>query len=390
MYGTVRRGLRLEPRDLGRASGGRHRGRWPLCIDCPCHAAHDCRRRRIPGSARVPGALLGPLRRAGPRTGAVRRRSRPPRRHQRRAAPPSQRRPPRRTQLRRRLPPSAPPRRLAEALTERTWCSRRSGPAGQPAASPMSGSPRTWGSWARKPPGQAASPTRCGPSPPCWSSRPDAAPLPRRVAARTSPTRPAWSPRRWCPVLGRKVIGICDSASALVHRAARAAGVAAARRKARRRGLLRPEPSRLAVPARVRRPRRRFRTCWRTPAPWPVSRRAGCFRSPSWPELGSCPTNTCSTTTRPSPPWPGMRAPRTTRGESIDRQQSELYPRLAAAGRRPTGCGTPHAVPARRATSPRPVPRGERRDEAGPGRRRLRARRARRDAGALRRRCRRS
>ena len=27
------------------------------------------------------------------------------------------------------------------------------------------------------------------------------------------------------PVLGRKVIGICDSASALVHRAARAAGV---------------------------------------------------------------------------------------------------------------------------------------------------------------------
>ena len=59
-----------------------------------------------------------------------------------------------------------------------------------------------------------------------------------------------------------------------------------------------------------------------------------------------------------------MRAAALTRGESIARQQAELYPRLAAAGAgRLLRCGRPPAGPARRATSPRPGPRGERRDE---------------------------
>ena len=141
--------------------------RLPLCIDCR-HAADDCRGRRIPGTAGLPGALRGPLRRAGPGTGAVRRRSRPARRHRRRPgllrgpappAPPLSRRP------RHHLPGRG-------ACTARTWCSPRSGPAGQPAAPPTSGWPWTWGSSARKPPGPAASPTRCGPSRTCWSSLP--------------------------------------------------------------------------------------------------------------------------------------------------------------------------------------------------------------------------
>ncbi len=68
------------PVPLERRSTGRN---GALCIDCR-HAADDCRRRRIPGTAGLPGALRGSLRRAGPGTGAVRRRSRPPRRHQRR------------------------------------------------------------------------------------------------------------------------------------------------------------------------------------------------------------------------------------------------------------------------------------------------------------------
>ena len=106
----------------------------------------------------------------------------------------------------------------------------------------------------------------------------------------------------------------------------------AARGQARRRRLLRAEPSRLAVPAGVRRPGCPARAAGRRRARWPASRRAGCSRSRSWPSWGACPTSTSITTTRPGAPWPASGPAPQTRGESIDRQQSELYPRLAAAG----------------------------------------------------------
>ena len=134
------------------------------------------------------------------------------------------------------------------------------------------------------------------------------------------------------PVLGRKVVGICDSASGLVHRAARAAGVALPRGKARRRGLLRPEPPRLAVPAGVRRPGRAARSCWRMPRPWPASRKAGCFRQAFLAGLGCLPNEYLYYYYETARAVAGIRASAQTRGESIDRQQSELYPRLAAAG----------------------------------------------------------
>ena len=55
-------------------------------------------------------------------------------------------------------------------------------------------------------------------------------------------------------------------------------------------------------------------------------------RSPSWRAWGACRTNTSIYYYETGAPWPASASAATTRGESIDRQQSELYPRLAAAG----------------------------------------------------------
>lgn len=133
------------------------------------------------------------------------------------------------------------------------------------------------------------------------------------------------------PVLGPKVIGICDSASGLVHRAARAAGVALPegtlggvgyyglnhlgwlyRLEATGRDAL---PELLANPAAL--------SGFEEGRLFPPGLLAG---------LGCLPNEYLFYYYDTARAVAGMRAAEQTRGESIARQQAELYPRLAAAG----------------------------------------------------------
>ena len=133
------------------------------------------------------------------------------------------------------------------------------------------------------------------------------------------------------PVLGRKVIGICDSASALVHRAARAAGVPLPAGKLDGVGyyglnhlgwLYRLEsggrdvlPGLLADGAAL--------------AGFEEGR---LFPQPFLRDLGLLPNEYLFYYYDAARAAAGMRAMARTRGESIHGQQTELYPRLAAAG----------------------------------------------------------
>jgi 6-phospho-beta-glucosidase len=133
------------------------------------------------------------------------------------------------------------------------------------------------------------------------------------------------------PVLGPKVIGICDSASGLVHRAARAAGFALPegtldgvgyyglnhlgwlyRLEAGGRDAL---PELLADPAAL--------AGFEEGRLFPPGLLAG---------LGCLPNEYLFYYYDTVRAVAGMRAAGQTRGESIARQQAELYPRLAAAG----------------------------------------------------------
>ena len=158
------------------------------------------------------------------------------------------------------------------------------------------------------------------------------------------------------PVLGRKVVGICDSASGLVHRAARAAGVAAAGGHARRRGLLRPEPPRLAVPAGGRRPGRAARAAGRRGRPGRF--RGGTAVPAALPGESGVPAERIPVLLLRdrTAPWPASGPPpRPAASPSTGSSPSSIRGSRRPA-RRPTGCGTPPAGPARRATSPRPAP----------------------------------
>jgi 6-phospho-beta-glucosidase len=133
------------------------------------------------------------------------------------------------------------------------------------------------------------------------------------------------------PVLGRKVIGICDSASALVHRAARAAGVSLPAGRLDGVGyfglnhlgwLYRLEsngqdvlPALLADPDAL--------------AGFEEGR---LFPQPFLRDLGLLPNEYLFYYYETHRAAAGMRAPAMTRGESIHGQQAELYPRLALAG----------------------------------------------------------
>ncbi|MET4133911.1 6-phospho-beta-glucosidase [Pseudarthrobacter sp. PvP090] len=133
------------------------------------------------------------------------------------------------------------------------------------------------------------------------------------------------------PVLGRKVVGICDSASGLVHRAARAAGVAL------------PEGTldgvgyyglnhlgwlyRLSAGGRDALPGLLA----------DADALAGFEEGRLFPQtflakLGCLPNEYLYYYYETGRALAGIRSSPTTRGESIDRQQSELYPQLAAAG----------------------------------------------------------
>jgi 6-phospho-beta-glucosidase len=133
------------------------------------------------------------------------------------------------------------------------------------------------------------------------------------------------------PVLGRKVVGICDSASGLVHRAARAAGAAL------------PEGTldgvgyyglnhlgwlyRLAAGGRDALPG--LLADADALAGFEEGR---LFPQPFLANLGCLPNEYLYYYYETERALAGIRSSPTTRGESIDRQQSELYPRLAAAG----------------------------------------------------------
>lgn len=133
------------------------------------------------------------------------------------------------------------------------------------------------------------------------------------------------------PVLGRKVVGICDSASGLVYRAAHAAGVELPegtldgvgyyglnhlgwlyRLESGRRDVL---PGLLADAGAL--------------AGFEEGR---LFPQPFLADLGCLPNEYLYYFYETGRALAGIRSSPTTRGESIDRQQSELYPRLAAAG----------------------------------------------------------
>lgn len=133
------------------------------------------------------------------------------------------------------------------------------------------------------------------------------------------------------PVLGRKVIGICDSAGGLVHRAARAAGLALPDGRLDGVGyyglnhlgwLYRLEsggldllPGLLADPVAL--------------ASFEEGR---LFPQPFLAELGALPNEYLYYYYQRDGAAAAMRAMPVTRGESIHVQQAELYPRLASSG----------------------------------------------------------
>jgi 6-phospho-beta-glucosidase len=133
------------------------------------------------------------------------------------------------------------------------------------------------------------------------------------------------------PVLGRKVIGICDSAGALVQRAARAAGVTLPegtldgvgyyglnhlgwlyRLESEGRDVL---PALLSDPAALR-----------------TFEEGRLFPQPFLAGLGALPNEYLYYYYQQDAAREAMRAMARTRGETIHSQQQELYPRLAAAG----------------------------------------------------------
>lgn len=133
------------------------------------------------------------------------------------------------------------------------------------------------------------------------------------------------------PVLGGKVVGICDSAGGLVHRAARAAGVALPEGRLDGVGyyglnhlgwLYRLESGgRDALPGLLA-----------DPAALAGFEEGRLFPQPFLARLGSLPNEYLYYYYETGRALSGIRSVAQTRGESIHRQQAQLYPRLAAAG----------------------------------------------------------
>lgn len=133
------------------------------------------------------------------------------------------------------------------------------------------------------------------------------------------------------PVLGRKVIGICDSASALVHRAARAAGVPLP--AGRLDGVGYYGLNHLGWLYRLESGGRDVLPDLLADAGALAGFEEGrLFPQPFLQELGVLPNEYLFYYYETSRAATAMRARGMTRGESIHGQQAELYPRLAAAG----------------------------------------------------------
>ncbi|WP_455834961.1 family 4 glycosyl hydrolase [Pseudarthrobacter siccitolerans] len=133
------------------------------------------------------------------------------------------------------------------------------------------------------------------------------------------------------PVLGRRVIGICDSAGGLVHRAARAAGARLPEGRLDGVGyyglnhlgwLYRLESGgRDVLPALLS-----------DPGALQSFEEGRLFPQPFLAGLGALPNEYLYYYYEQDKARDAMRAMAQTRGESIHSQQRELYPRLAAAG----------------------------------------------------------
>ena len=133
------------------------------------------------------------------------------------------------------------------------------------------------------------------------------------------------------PVLGRRAIGICDSAGGLVQRAARAAGVALAEGRLDGVGyyglnhlgwLYRLESAgRDVLPELLS-----------DPAALDTFEEGRLFPQPLLARVGALPNEYLYYYYQRDAALEAMRAMARTRGETIHSQQQELYPRLAAAG----------------------------------------------------------
>ncbi|WP_395398311.1 6-phospho-beta-glucosidase [Arthrobacter sp. UC242_113] len=133
------------------------------------------------------------------------------------------------------------------------------------------------------------------------------------------------------PVLGRKVIGICDSASALVHRAARAAGVPLP--PERLDGVGYYGLNHLGWLYRLESGGRDVLPSLLADADALAGFEEGrLFPQPFLRDLGVLPNEYLFYYYEAARAAAGMRAMARTRGESIHGQQAELYPRLATAG----------------------------------------------------------
>lgn len=133
------------------------------------------------------------------------------------------------------------------------------------------------------------------------------------------------------PVLGRKVIGICDSASALVHRAARAAG--APLPPGRLDGVGYYGLNHLGWLYRLESDGRDLLPDLLADAGALAGFEEGrLFPQPFLQERGVLPNEYLFYYYETARAASAMRAMDATRGESIHGQQAELYPRLAAAG----------------------------------------------------------
>ena len=133
------------------------------------------------------------------------------------------------------------------------------------------------------------------------------------------------------PALGRKVVGICDSASGLVHRAAHAAGVEL--REGTLDGVGYYGLNHLGWLYRLESGGRDVLPGLLSDASALTGFEEGrLFPQPFLADLRCLPNEYLYYYYETGRALAGIRSSPTTRGESIDRQQAGLYPRLAAAG----------------------------------------------------------
>ncbi|BAS10136.1 6-phospho-alpha-glucosidase 1 [Arthrobacter sp. Hiyo4] len=157
------------------------------------------------------------------------------------------------------------------------------------------------------------------------------------------------------PVLGRKVIGICDSAGGLVHRAARAAGLAL--EDGRLDGMGYYGLNHLGWLYRLESGGQDLLPALLSDAAALTTFEEGrLFPQPFLEELGALPNEYLYYYYQRDGAAAAMRAMAQTRGESIHHQQAKLYPRLASAGTDAYALWDAAAARGRKATSPRPGP----------------------------------